>query len=228
MSSFLYWEPLCIYKYPAIQLALSSKCQYIPLESPSWQVWKIMMKRNTNKIKVKDSDWQVWDNMGMCMFLFWGHDSLISTICCLSKTLKRKRGSEALRSDTHFVSLQGNTGGRMVGLWLTSPKSFILLWALFRLAWYGKYLYSKKKNVTIFVKAWLDLLAYRNILGTFIFWHIVILACKYAFLFFSCFSLLWLSFNTVTDGGQGIIIIAGCRNGAMVRGTVNDLTTSSS
>lgn len=40
-----------------------------------------MMKMNTNKIKVKDSNRQVWENMGMCMFLFCEFDSLITTIC---------------------------------------------------------------------------------------------------------------------------------------------------
>lgn len=58
IEGFLYFCILCSYKYPAIQLAIR-KCHSIPLESPSRQVEIIMMKMNTNKIKVKYSCWQL-------------------------------------------------------------------------------------------------------------------------------------------------------------------------
>lgn len=50
-----------------------------------------MMKMNTNKINVKDSNRQVLDNMGMCTFLLCESDSLITTICCVSYAEEEKR-----------------------------------------------------------------------------------------------------------------------------------------
>lgn len=140
----------------------SNSTSYILLKSLCWKVEIIML--STNKIKAKDSNRQVWENMGMCMFLCCEFDSLITTIC-----LSELNDEEEKDGEKHCVPFwQWKTNKRckhvlflpqvsVVTEWLACdwllPKGFILLWTHFKLAWHVENTCTMK-NLTVFIKGW--------------------------------------------------------------------------